>query len=60
MSDNSPFSVADAQPLDPAKFIDPHHTAAGETRASVALTGLDTLWDQHWHIVQSGLQELLY
>lgn len=31
-------------PLDPAKFRDPRVTAKGETRASVALTGLETLW----------------
>ena len=30
--------------LDPAKFQDPFTTARGETRASVALTGLRTLW----------------
>ena len=30
--------------LDPAKFRDPFATAKGETRASVALRGLDTLW----------------
>lgn len=31
-------------PLDPAKFRDPLVTAKGETRATVALTGLRTLW----------------
>ena len=30
--------------LNPAKFRDPFVTAAGETRARVALRGLDTLW----------------
>ncbi len=30
--------------LDPAKFRDPVITARGETRASVALRGLETLW----------------
>ena len=30
--------------LDPAKFRDPFVTAKGETRASVALRALDTLW----------------
>ena len=30
--------------LDPAKFRDPVTTAKGETRATVALRGLDTLW----------------
>ncbi|MEO3473976.1 radical SAM protein [Roseomonas sp. CAU 1739] len=32
------------RPLDPAKFRDPAVTAKGETRASVALAGLRTLW----------------
>jgi uncharacterized Fe-S cluster-containing radical SAM superfamily protein len=32
------------KPLDPAKFRDPRVTARGETRATVALTGLKTLW----------------
>ncbi|MEP2102503.1 MAG: radical SAM protein [Parasphingorhabdus sp.] len=44
MSDPSPFSITDTQPLDPKKFLDQHLTAKGETRASVAMTGLDTLW----------------
>ncbi len=39
----SPFGIA-APRLDPAKFRDPLRTATGEARASVALTGLDTLW----------------
>jgi hypothetical protein len=30
--------------LDPRKFRDPFHTAAGERRAQVALRALDTLW----------------
>ena len=30
--------------LDPAKFRDPAVTAKGETRATVALRSLDTLW----------------
>jgi uncharacterized Fe-S cluster-containing radical SAM superfamily protein len=33
-----------AKPLDPRKFRDPEITAAGETRASVALGVLRTLW----------------
>ena len=33
-----------AKPLDPAKFRDPNVTARGETRASVALRALKTLW----------------
>ena len=32
------------QRLDPAKFRDPEVTAKGETRASVALRSLDTVW----------------
>lgn len=32
------------RPLDPAKFRDPALTAKGETRATVALAGLRTLW----------------
>lgn len=32
------------KPLDPAKFRDPGVTAKGEPRATVALTGLRTLW----------------
>lgn len=39
----SPFAVA-AAPLPREKFSDPQLTAQGEPRASVALTGLDTLW----------------
>ena len=30
--------------LDPAKFRDPATTAKGETRATVALRALETLW----------------
>jgi uncharacterized radical SAM superfamily Fe-S cluster-containing enzyme len=33
-----------ANPLDPGKFRDPHVTAKGEARATVALTALETLW----------------
>lgn len=40
----SPFALHAAKPLDPAKFRDPHLTAKGEQRASVAMTGLHTLW----------------
>jgi uncharacterized Fe-S cluster-containing radical SAM superfamily protein len=36
--------TAEFRPLDPAKFQDPRLTARGEPRASVALTGLRTLW----------------
>ena len=35
---------AQFRPLDPAKFRDPFVTAAGETRAHVALRALETLW----------------
>jgi hypothetical protein len=42
-SEVSPFAIA-APPIDPAKFRDPHVTAKGEPRASVALAGLETLW----------------
>ncbi|MDM7955041.1 radical SAM protein [Blastomonas sp.] len=44
MDSTSPFAVADAPPLDPAKFRDPLITAKGERRASVAMTALETLW----------------
>jgi MoaA/NifB/PqqE/SkfB family radical SAM enzyme len=40
----SPFALAQAAPLDPAKFRDANVTAKGEARAQVALTGLKTLW----------------
>ena len=40
----SPFGLTAARPLDPAKFRDPAVTAAGEPRARVALSRLDTLW----------------
>ena len=36
--------MADARPLDPAKFRDPLVTAGGEPRATVALERLETLW----------------
>lgn len=40
----SPFALADAAPLDAAKFRDPRQTAKGEARARVELAGLKTLW----------------
>ncbi|HWT12601.1 MAG TPA: radical SAM protein [Allosphingosinicella sp.] len=40
----SPFELADARALDPAKFRDPDRTAKGERRARVAMERLDTLW----------------
>ena len=40
----SPFAIDNAPPLNPAKFRDPLVTAKGETRASVGMTGLETLW----------------
>ena len=36
--------LAPPKPLDPLKFRDPAVTSRGETRATVALTGLRTLW----------------
>ncbi len=44
MTDLSPFSIPDIKPIDQAKFSDPDKTAKGEPRASVSMTGLDTLW----------------
>jgi hypothetical protein len=44
VNDLSPFAVAGARALDPAKFRDPLVTARGEVRAEVAMTGLTTLW----------------
>ena len=40
----SPFALAQAAPLDRGKFCDPLHTAAGDARARVPLTQLETLW----------------
>ena len=40
----SPFADPVARPLDPAKFRDPLVTAKGESRASVGLARLETLW----------------
>ncbi len=44
MDNTSPFALADAKPLDPAKFNDLAITAKGEERAHVAIARLDTLW----------------
>ncbi len=44
MNNNSPFAVANAIPLDPAKFQDPLLTATNDTRASVSMASLETLW----------------
>jgi uncharacterized Fe-S cluster-containing radical SAM superfamily protein len=44
MNNVSPFAVADATPLNAAKFQDPSLTAKGEPRAAVSMTGLETLW----------------
>lgn len=41
---HSPFVLAEPPLLNPAKFRDPHLTAKGEARASVAMAGLKTLW----------------
>lgn len=40
----SPFALPSAKPLPRQKFVDPLLTVKGEERASVAMTGLDTLW----------------
>ena len=40
----SPFALVDAPPLPGEKFRNPKTTAKGEPRASVAMTGLTTLW----------------
>ena len=40
----SPFLISGAPPLAALKFADPDRTAAGEPRARVSLTALDTLW----------------
>jgi uncharacterized Fe-S cluster-containing radical SAM superfamily protein len=40
----SPFALPDVKPLPAQKFADPMLTAKGEVRASVAMTGLTTLW----------------
>lgn len=42
--EGTPFALAEARPLDPAKFRDPDLTAKGEKRARVALDRLETLW----------------
>src|SRR5208282_2792248 len=42
--DQITLPVVPAHTLDPRKFQDPYRTAAGERRATVALTGLETLW----------------
>lgn len=39
-----PEGAHDLPTLDPAKFQDPFTTAKGETRASVSLSALETLW----------------
>jgi len=39
-----PEGAHDLTPLDPAKFQNPFTTAKGETRATVALSALNTLW----------------
>lgn len=44
MESSSPFALVGATALDPAKFQNPIFTVKGEARASVAMTGLDTLW----------------
>jgi len=44
MNELSPFAIPDARPLENVKFQNPDLTAAGEERASVAMTELQTLW----------------
>lgn len=44
MSQTSPFFMPSRAPLDRQKFQDADLTAKGEPRASVAMTGLTTLW----------------
>jgi sulfatase maturation enzyme AslB (radical SAM superfamily) len=44
MQQSSPFTITGLPRLDTGKFSDPRVTATGGTRASVVLTGLNTLW----------------
>ncbi len=44
MTTISPFTIAETRPLAHDKFQNPLVTAKGEPRASVAMTGLETLW----------------
>ena len=44
MNEVSPFLVPTRSALNPLKFQNPDLTAKGEPRASVAMTGLTTLW----------------
>ena len=44
VAQRSPFAVAGAAPLDPAKFRDPERTVDGAPRARVALERLETVW----------------
>lgn len=44
MTTASPFTIAETRPLARDKFKNPLLTAKGEPRASVAMTGLETLW----------------
>ena len=44
MAGSEPAAATVEYPLDPAKFGDPHLTAKGERRATVALKRLRTLW----------------
>lgn len=44
MTTASPFTIAGTRPLARDKFKNPLLTAKGEPRASVAMTGLETLW----------------
>jgi hypothetical protein len=44
LTTQSPFVDTSAAPLAPGKFVDPERTAKGETRATVTLGALRTLW----------------
>jgi uncharacterized Fe-S cluster-containing radical SAM superfamily protein len=44
MITTSPFKLSGTNPLDSTKFRDANITAKGEVRATVAMTGLNTLW----------------
>lgn len=44
MNEQSPFSIADGQPINLQKFQNADVTADGDQRAKISLTRLDTLW----------------
>jgi hypothetical protein len=51
---------ANTQQANLGKFQDPHVTAKGEARASVALTKPETLWFNTGTLLQHHLRKLLY